>query len=93
METGVKRHACNLVLAFVGVVVAAGPAPAQQEPASGDIAAQVRLQGHPCEGSVSAQKDPKYSWPDEPLWILKCANATYRVRLVPDMAARIEKLQ
>jgi len=35
----------------------------------------------------------KYSWPDEPLWILNCANATYRVRLIPDVAARIERLQ
>jgi len=42
---------------------------------------------------VSARKDIKYSWPDEPLWILNCANAAYRVRLIPDMAARIEKLQ
>ena len=35
----------------------------------------------------------KYSWPDEPLWILQCANATCRVRLVPDMAARIEQFR
>jgi hypothetical protein len=82
----------HLLLAIVGVVVA-DPSFAQQIPPAADIAAQVRLQGYPCEGSVSAQKDAKYSWPDEPLWILKCDNATYRVRLVPDMAARIERLQ
>jgi hypothetical protein len=81
-----------LLVAAVGVAIVA-PALAQQEPPADDIAAQVRLQGYPCEGSVSARKDVKWSWPDEPLWILKCANATYRVRIVPDMAARIEKLQ
>ena len=80
----------SLLLAVIGMV-AAGPVLAQQEPAADDIAAQVRLQGHACDGAVSGRRDAKYSWPDEPLWILTCANATYRVRLVPDMAAQIEK--
>ena len=83
---------CSPVLAVVGVSVAIS-ALAQQEPPADDIAAQVRLQGYPCNGPVGAHKDAKWSWPDEPLWILNCANATYRVRLIPDMAARIEKLQ
>jgi hypothetical protein len=82
--------AANLLLAFAAAAV---PVFAQQIPPAADIAAQVRTQGYPCDGSPSAEKDPKYSWPDEPLWILKCANATYRVRLIPDMAARIERLQ
>jgi hypothetical protein len=81
----------SLLFAVLGMVVSS-PLLAQQEPAANDIAAQVRLQGHQCDAPVSAQKDAKYSWPDEPLWMLKCANAAYRVRLVPDMAARIEKL-
>jgi len=85
-------NSSNLLPIVVAVVLAI-PALAQQEPLAEDIAAQVRLQGYPCDGAVSARKDTKYSWPDEPLWILNCANATYRVRLVPDMAARIEKLQ
>ena len=63
------------ILAIVSVSVAI-PALAQQEPPAADIAAQVRLQGHPCDGAVSARKDIKYSWPDEPLWILNCTNAT-----------------
>jgi hypothetical protein len=37
---------------------------------------------------MSAQRDPEQSNPDEPVWILACANPTYRVRLVPNMAAR-----
>jgi hypothetical protein len=84
-------RAAVLFVLLAGAV--AGPVRAQpQEPPADDIAAQVRLQGHPCEGAVSARKDARWSWPDEPLWILNCANASYRVRLVPDMAAHIEKL-
>ena len=66
---------------------------AQVIPPAEDIAAQVRTQGYPCEGSASALKIVKQSWPDEPVWILTCTNATYRVRLIPDMAARIERVQ
>jgi len=44
------------------------------------------------KGSMSAQREPGQSKPDEPVWILKCVNATYRVRIIPDMAARIERL-
>ena len=66
---------------------------AQQIPPAVDIAAQVRTQGYPCEGDASALKLTRQSWPDEPLWILTCTNATYRVRLIPDMAARIERVQ
>ena len=84
---------CFNLLFALAAVVGAVPALAQQEPPAADIAAQVRLQGYSCDTPVSARKDTKYSWSDEPLWILNCANATYRVRLVPDMAARIEKLQ
>ena len=83
----------KLLVALVVAVVGAVPALAQQEPPADDIAAQVRLQGYPCDTPVSARKDAKWSWPDEPVWILSCAKATYRVRLVPDMAARIEKVQ
>jgi len=53
-----------------------------------ELATQVRLQGHRCEGSMSTEQ-PK---PDEPIWILKCANATYRVRIIPD-TTRVERLQ
>lgn len=66
---------------------------AQVIPPATDIAAQVRTQGHSCEGSASALKLVKQSWPDEPVWILTCTNATYKVRLIPDMAAQIERVQ
>jgi hypothetical protein len=80
---------CSLFFVLAGVVAA----PALAQPAATDIADQVRLQGYPCVGSVKAQRDSGQSRPDEQAWILTCANATYRVRLIPDMAAQIEKLQ
>ena len=56
------------------------------------IADQVRDQGFPCNKSQTVERDPTYSRPDEPVWILKCDNATYRVRLIPGMAANIVRL-
>jgi hypothetical protein len=57
------------------------------------IAVHVRDQGHPCDKAESATRDPEASKPDEAAWILRCDNATYRVRLVPDMDAHIERLK
>jgi hypothetical protein len=82
--------ACSLLLVISGAV---GAIPALAQPAATDIADQVRLQGYPCDAPVTAQRDSQQSRPDEQAWLLTCANATYRVRLVPDMAARVEKLQ
>ena len=56
------------------------------------LASQLRLQGYRCEAPITAQRDAQLSRPDEAAWILKCANASYRIRLMPDMAARIERL-
>ena len=65
---------------------------AEQTPADG-IVAQIRLQGYRCDDPVSAQRDAALSKPDEAVWVLKCQNATYRVRLIPDLAARVEQLE
>jgi hypothetical protein len=67
------------------------PCSAQQTPADG-IAAQIRVQGYRCDAPISAERDAALSRPDEAVWILKCQNATYRVRLIPDLAARVEQL-
>jgi len=56
------------------------------------IAVQIRKQGFPCTNPKSAKRDPQASKPDEPVWILTCENATYRVRLVGDMADHVEKM-
>jgi hypothetical protein len=56
------------------------------------LAAQLRLQGYRCDEPVTAQRDAQLSQPDEIVWNLRCGNASYRMRLTPDMAARVEKL-
>ncbi len=40
----------------------------------------------------SADQDMQASKPDEAVWIIRCEDATYRVRLVPDMAAAVERI-
>jgi len=49
-------------------------------------------QGYECNEARGVERDSAYSRPDEPVWILKCDNASYRVRLVPGMAAKAERL-
>ena len=56
------------------------------------IATQVREQGYACDQPVTAKPDAGDSEIGERAWILNCKDATYRVRLVPDQAATIEKI-
>ena len=63
-----------------------------QTPAA-DVAAQIRRQGYLCHRPTTAARDVKRSRPDLAVWVLKCRNATYRVRLIPDMAADVTKLK
>ncbi len=56
------------------------------------IADQVRNQGFPCNKALTSERDSTYSRADEPAWILKCDNASYRVRFVPGKAATVVRL-
>ena len=56
------------------------------------LAARIRAQGYHCKVPLSAKRDARRSKPDEAVWILKCRGSTFRIRLDPDMAARVEKL-
>jgi hypothetical protein len=56
------------------------------------IAVQIRKQGFACKTPLSAERDTTTGNPDDPVWTLKCDNASYRVHLVPNMAAKIERL-
>jgi hypothetical protein len=71
-----------------------GPVGAQavKETSKEIIAVQIRRQGYACDKPVSAERDKDASKPDEPVWILTCENFKYRVRLVPDMAAEVQRL-
>ena len=66
-----------------------------QEPAmpAETLAAQVRLQGHRCDEPLSATRDAARSKPNEAVWVLKCANVSYRLTLIPNMAAKVERLE
>jgi hypothetical protein len=67
-------------------------AQAQETPAD-VIAVQIRKQGFACGDAKSAERDADASKPDLPVWILKCDNASYRVRLTGNMADHVEKLK
>jgi hypothetical protein len=56
-----------------------------------DIAAQIRAQGYACDQPQSVTRDSQASKPDEEVWLLRCKGASYRVRLIPDMAAQVER--
>jgi hypothetical protein len=72
----------------LGSVVAAA---AQEKPAE-IIAAHIRMQGYECVKPLGAQRNRRASKPNETAWTLRCSNAVYNVRLIPDMAAHVEKV-
>jgi hypothetical protein len=80
-----------LALNAAGTTLSQG-AQAEDETPADIIAVQIRKQGFPCGKAESAERDPKADRPDLPVWILKCDNASYRVRLVGNMADHVEKL-
>ena len=63
-----------------------------QEDATNIVADQIRAQGYKCDSPQSAKQDTQASKPDEAVWILQCESGSYRVRLIPDMAAKVEKI-
>jgi hypothetical protein len=85
----------RVVLAILGLVGAGGTAIAAG-PSGTDtqniLAAQLRDQGYACDQPQSAERDAQGSTPDEAVWVVQCENDKYRMRLVPDMAARVERL-
>lgn len=82
------------ILFTIQMALADYPASAQDaEAISSDIlAAQIRSQGFKCDTPQSARRDPQAQRPDQAVWTLKCKNGSYRVRLVPDQAAKVEAL-
>jgi hypothetical protein len=56
------------------------------------IAAQIRAQGYACDNPKGATRDPDLSQGEDSGWILDCGDATYKVKLVPDMAATVTKI-
>lgn len=90
-----KEIVSNSVCTIAAFAAIAMPLSAQTD--SGEdpkdiIAVQIRKQGFSCNDPESATKVPEQSKPDEPVWILKCDGVSYRVRMMPDQAAKVEKL-
>ena len=86
------RTICVVTVQVVTSVTAVQSVSAQQ--ATKDLlAAQIRDQGYLCSKPLSAKKDLTRSRPDQAVWVLRCKNANYRLRLVPDMAARVQRLK
>lgn len=86
-----RRLSTTMSVIAVATAVTAAGGVADSE-AAGVIADAVRAQGLPCTEPVSAQRDPAMSKPDEPVWVLVCRDARYRVRLMADMPAKVERL-
>jgi hypothetical protein len=87
------RSITLLMLAAVFVAAGGGllTASAQDSPKD-DLAAQLRAQGYKCDAPQGAVQDMQASKPDEAVWVVNCEDARYRVHLVPDMAAKVERL-
>ena len=56
------------------------------------LAVQIRKQGYACSNPKSASRDSEQSKPALRVWVLSCENATYRVRVIPNMADKVERL-
>ena len=76
----------------VAITLLATPTVAQEAPAE-IIAAHIRRQGYACETALSAVRNREASRPNEAVWTLRCDNGSYRVRLVPDMAAEVDAIK
>jgi hypothetical protein len=82
-----------MILAAFAALAAAGlfSASAQDDPTN-IVADQIRAQGYQCDSPQTAKRDAQASKPDEAVWILQCESGSYRVRLDPDMGAKVEKI-
>jgi hypothetical protein len=82
-----------MILAAAATLSGAGTfALSAQEDPTNIVADQIRAQGYKCDSPQSAKRDEQASKPDEAVWILQCESGSYRVRLIPDMASKVEKI-
>lgn len=85
-----------LATAVAAPWLAAGPTPglAQSvaETPKDIIAAQLRRQGFSCQNPRSAKRDHEHSGPGGAAWVLQCDTETYLVRLIPNLAAKVERV-
>ncbi len=92
----IRTFCCSAIAAAVLIdappSVTEGFAADPKEVSKDIIAVQIRKQGFACKTPLSAERDTTTGNPDDPVWTLKCDDASYRVHLIPNMAAQVEKL-
>lgn len=91
MTAGFDRRAA-LALAAIGAIACGGAALAQESGPVKVLAATVRTHGHECTEPQGATREGAAA-ADQTVWILRCKNASYRVRLTPNRNAVVERIQ
>jgi hypothetical protein len=96
-ERGVRND--SIAAGLLGALLALAPTLALADDAADPngpeapatiLAGQIRQQGHPCDKSLSASRDPTLSTAHQPVWILVCSNATYQISVRADQAAAVQ---
>jgi hypothetical protein len=80
-----------LALVLMGGTVSSVAQPARETPPD-ILAVQLRSQGYVCQNPQNATRDGDQSRPDQAVWLVTCEDGTYRMRLTPGMAAKVERL-
>jgi hypothetical protein len=62
------------------------------EPPMDLLATQLRDQGYACDKPDKAEMDQKASRPNETVWVVACKGELYRMTVIPNMAAKVEKV-
>lgn len=93
----ISRSCIPAVAAMLATLTAlAAPFPARAEDphemSKEIIAVQLRKQGFQCGTPLSATREGDATKYDDAVWVLKCNNATYKVQLIPNMAAKVEQV-
>ncbi|WP_162918768.1 hypothetical protein [Taklimakanibacter deserti] len=57
------------------------------------LADQIRSQGFACSNPTSVERIAAESVADLPVYVLKCESATYQIRLIPDQAAVVTRIE
>ncbi len=79
--------------AFIaGLVATNALAESGIEPPMDLLATQLRDQGFACDKPEKAEMDQKASKPNEIVWVVECKGVLYRMTVIPNMAAKVEKV-
>lgn len=81
----------SIVIFMLGLICPAQAAPKTE--AKDIVSIQIRAQGLPCTNPTQAIRDIEDSSRDEMAWVITCREATYRVKLIPHVGAKIEIIE